>query len=81
MLTFRPYFASFFQKSHLAFWCYVINLSAVYSQRLETGSLKISKFENFDLLSENMDHATMEAIAKYIKHPNLIAIALKFTKE
>ena len=32
---FRPFFASFVPKIHLAFWCYLINLPAVYSQRLE----------------------------------------------
>ena len=30
---FRPFFARFFQKINLAFWCYLINLPAVYSQR------------------------------------------------
>ena len=33
---FRPYFVSFTQKIHLAFWCYVINLLAVYSQSHKT---------------------------------------------
>ena len=27
---FRPFFANFVQKIHLAFWCYLINLPAVY---------------------------------------------------
>ena len=32
---FRPFFASLFENIHLAFWCHLINLQAVYSQRLE----------------------------------------------
>ena len=43
-------------------------------------NLKIQKFENFDSLSENMDHRTVEAIVKYIKHPGIIVIASEFTK-
>ena len=32
---FLRFFASFVQKLYLAFWYYLINLAAVYSQRLE----------------------------------------------
>ena len=35
LFCFGLFFASFFQKIHLAFWYYPINLTAVYSQRLE----------------------------------------------
>ena len=35
--------ASFVQKIHLAFWCYLIDLSAIYSQRLETNGLSCFK--------------------------------------
>ena len=44
-------------------------------------NLYISKFENFDPLSENIDHPTFKAIAKYRKHSSIIAIASEFTKE
>ena len=43
-------------------------------------NLYISKFENFDALSENIDHPTFKAIANYRKHPTIIAIASEFTK-
>ena len=43
-------------------------------------NLKIPKFENFDPLSENMDHRTVESIVKYIKHPSIIVIASEFTR-
>ena len=32
---FRPSFASFVHKIHLAFWCYLMNLPVVYLQKLE----------------------------------------------
>ena len=32
---FKPFFASFVQKINSAFWCYLINFRAVFSQRLE----------------------------------------------
>ena len=41
---------------------------------------KISKFENFDPLSKNIDHS-LKDIVKYRKHPSIIAIASEFTKE
>ena len=44
-------------------------------------NLKISKFENFDHLSENIDHPTLKAIVKNRNHPIVIAIASEFTKE
>ena len=44
-------------------------------------NLYIPKFENFDALLENTDHPTFKAIAKYGKHPSIIAIASEFTKE
>ena len=43
-------------------------------------NLKIPKFENFDPLSESMDHRTVESIVKYIKHPSIIVIASEFTR-
>ena len=36
LFCFRPFFASFVQRIHLSFRCYLIHLPAVYSQRLET---------------------------------------------
>ena len=44
-------------------------------------NLKIPKFENFDLSSENTDHPILKATVKYRKHPRIIAIASEFTKE
>ena len=35
LFCFRPAFASFVQKINLTFWCHLINLSVIYSQRLE----------------------------------------------
>ena len=43
-------------------------------------NLKISKFENFELLSENIEHP-LKAIVKYRKHPRVITMAFEFTKE
>ena len=43
-------------------------------------NLKIQKLENFDPLSENIDHPTLKVIVKYRKHPSAIAIASEFTK-
>ena len=43
-------------------------------------NLKISKFENFDPLSENIEHP-LKAIVKYRKHPRVITMACEFTKE
>ena len=43
-------------------------------------NLKIPNFENFDPLSENIDHP-LKDIVKYRKHPKVIAIVSKFTKE
>ena len=31
----RPFLANFVQNIHLAFWCYLVNLPAVYSKRLK----------------------------------------------
>ena len=54
------FLASFVQKIHLAFWCYLTNLPVVYSQRLEVCSqtlqykrmfLKIFFFKDFLLFS------------------------------
>ena len=36
-------------------------------------NLKISKFENFDPLSENIEHP-VKAIVKYRKHPGVITM-------
>ena len=36
-------------------------------------NLKISKFENFDPLSENIEHP-LKAIVKYRKHPAVITM-------
>ena len=36
-----PFFASSVQKIHFVLWCYLINLAAVYSQRLEVSGLKL----------------------------------------
>ena len=44
-------------------------------------NLKITKFENFDHLSENIDHTTLKAIVKNGKHPIINAIASEFIKE
>ena len=44
-------------------------------------NLKILKFENFDLLSENIGHPTLKAIVKYRKHSSGVTIASKFIKE
>lgn len=41
--------------------------------------ITISKFENFDPLSQNIDHPILKAIVKYKKHPSVIVIALEFT--
>ena len=41
--------------------------------------ITISKFENFDPLSQNIDHPILKAIVKYKKHPIVIVIALEFT--
>ena len=35
-LCFRLFLVNVAQKSHFAFWCYLINLLTVYSQKLET---------------------------------------------
>ena len=35
LFYFRPFFASFVETIHLAFWCYLIKLPAIYSQRRE----------------------------------------------
>ena len=43
-------------------------------------NLKIPKFENFDPLSENIDHPTLKANIKYMQHASIIAIASEFTK-
>ena len=44
-------------------------------------NLKTLNFENFDPLSENIDHPTLKAIVKYRKHPSIIAIVSEFTKK
>ena len=44
-------------------------------------NLKITKFKNFDHLSENIDHTTLKAIVKNRKHPIINAIASEFIKE
>ena len=44
-------------------------------------NLRILKFENFDLLSENIGHPTLKAIVKYRKHSSVVTIASKFIKE
>ena len=36
-------------------------------------NLKIPKFENFDPLSENIDHL-LKVIVKYRKHPSVISV-------
>ena len=52
MVTFSVldlFFGSFVQKHHLAFWCYLINLSGVYSQKLEVSGcscLKVKQEES-----------------------------------
>ena len=58
---FRPYFPSFVQKIHLAFWCYMISFAPVYSQRYEA-----SGFSCFKLIwNENVKYT-------YIVHVSLI---------
>ena len=51
MLTFfcfRPYFASFVQKFHLARWCYyVVDLPAVYSQRFVSSGFSCCLLKQF----------------------------------
>ena len=42
---------------------------------------KTLKFENFDLLPENIGHLTLKAIVKCRKHSSVITKALVFTKE
>ena len=44
-------------------------------------NLKTLNSENFDPLSENIDHPTLKAIVKYRKHPSIIAIVSEFTKK
>ena len=44
-------------------------------------NLKIAKFENFDPLSENIDHPCLKANVKYRRHWRIISIASEFTKE
>ena len=44
-------------------------------------NLKTPQFENFDPLSENVDHLTLKIIVKYRSHPSVIAIASEFAKE
>ena len=39
LFLFYTIFYKFYSKNLLAFWCYLIDLSAVYSQRLETSDL------------------------------------------
>ena len=49
MVTFSVldlFFGSFVQKHHLAFWCYLINLPAVYSQKLEVSGCSCLKGKN-----------------------------------
>ena len=41
-------------------------------------NLKIPKFENFDPLSENIDHPTLKANIKYLR--NLLNLLKDFTK-
>ena len=44
-------------------------------------NLKNSELENFLSTVRKLDHPTLKAIAKYRKHPSIIAIASEFTKE
>ena len=44
-------------------------------------NLKTLNYENFDPLSENIDHPTLKGIVKYRKHPSIIAIVSEFTKK
>ena len=44
-------------------------------------NLKTLNFENFDPLSENIDHPTLTAIVKDRKHPSITAIVSEFTKK
>ena len=49
MFTFlKNLFASFVQKINFAFWCFLINLSAVYSQRPEASVFSVSEGEKND---------------------------------
>ena len=55
---FRPSFASFVHKIHLAFWCYLMNLPVVYLQKLEASGFfylnMCSGFTSF-LLKRNIE--------------------------
>ena len=57
-------------------------LSNSFQSRMfsDSGS-KFRKFENFDLLSKNIDHLTLRTIFKYRRNPSVIGIASEFTKE
>ena len=44
-------------------------------------NFKSPKFENFDILSKNIDHSSLKAIVKYRKHSSIIAIASEFATE
>ena len=47
---FGPFFGRFVQNIYLAFWCYLINLPVVYSQRLEDNGFFLSHFIIFIIL-------------------------------
>ena len=44
-------------------------------------NLKIPKFENFDPLSENINHPTLKTVVEYRKLASIIEIASEFTKK
>ena len=56
-----------------------IKLSDFFSNAVT--NFKSPKFENFDILSKNIDHSSLKAIIKSRKHSSIIAIASEFTTE
>ena len=43
--------------------------------------LEISKLNNFNPLSENIDNPTLKAVINYRKHPNITVIGSEVTNE